>query len=318
MEAQVISQEVRVYPDYVITGEELVSNNIIEIPKLIDPIFPKVGVVAIAGSSDTGKSSFLRQLGMDIVSGKENFLGFTVNAEHRSVIYVSTEDDEYAISSLIKRQNVQNLAAENFRNLRYIFDTEDLMGKLNSELDRQTADMIILDAFSDLYSGDLNRVNEVRTYLHKFVEIANKYRCLIVFLHHTAKRTESVAPSKHNLIGSQGFEGKMRLVIEMRKDFRNPGSNIRHMCIVKGNYLSETYKNKSFVLNFTQNLTFENTGQRIPFENLAPADGRQTNRAARNRARELQAEGLSVTEIYEQMREEGFTSGRSTVGTYVR
>lgn len=318
MEAQVINQEVRVYPDYVITGEELVSNNIIEIPKLIDPIFPKVGVVAIAGSSDTGKSSFLRQIAMDIVSGKEKFLGFTINAEHKSVIYVSTEDDEYAISSLIKRQNVQNLTADKYRNLRYIFDTEDLQGKLISELDRQPADMIIVDAFSDLYSGDLNRVNEVRTYLHKFVEITNKYRCLIVFLHHTAKRTESVAPSKHNLIGSQGFEGKMRLVIELRKDFQNPGSNIRHMCIVKGNYLSEEYKNKSFVLNFTQNLTFKNTGQRIPFENLAPSDGRQANLAARNRARELQVEGLTVTEIHDQMLDEGFTAARSTIGNYVR
>lgn len=318
MEAQLINQEVRVYPDYVITGEELVSNNIIEIPKLIDPIFPKVGVVAIAGSSDTGKSSFLRQLGMDIVSGKENFLGFTINAEHRSVIYVSTEDDEYAISSLIKKQNVQNLPAENFRNLRYIFDTEDLQGKLISELDRQTADMVIIDAFSDLFGGDLNRVNEVRNYLHKFVGIANKYRCLIVFLHHTAKRTESIAPSKHNLIGSQGFEGKMRVVIELRKDFQNPGSSARHMCIVKGNYLSEEYKNRSFVLTFTQSLTFENTGHRVLFENLAPSDGRQTNLAARNRARELHADGLTVTEIHEQMLDEGFTTARSTIGNYVR
>lgn len=310
--------ETSVVPDFIKTGEELVGNTITEIPMLINPIFPKVGVVAIAGSSDTGKSSLLRQLGMDIVSGKENFLGFRISATYRSVIYVSTEDDEFAISSLIKKQNVGNLSPETFRGLRFIFDTDKLYQKINSELERQPADVIIIDAFSDLYSGDLNRVNEVRNYLHGFVGVANKYSCLIVFLHHTSKRTENLPPSKNNLIGSQGFEGKMRLVIELRKDFQNPSSHLRHFCIVKGNYVPEDYKNRSYVLHFSDHFTFENTGQRVPFENLAPADGRQRNVASRERARELRATGLTIDEVFERMSEEGYSSARATVGNYVK
>lgn len=310
--------ETSALPDFVKTGEELVGNAITEIPMLISPIFPKSGVVAIAGSSDTGKSSLLRQMGMDIVSGKEDFLGFRINAIHRSVIYVSTEDDESAISSLIKKQNVGNLPPAAFKDLRFIFDTEKLYRKITAELERQTADMIIIDAFSDLFGGDLNRVNEVRKYLHGFVGLANRYNCLIVFLHHTSKRTENLPPSKNNLIGSQGFEGKMRLVIELRKDLQNPSGHIRHFCIVKGNYVPEDYKNRSYVLNFSDNLTFENTGLRIPFESLASADGRQVNNEARDRARELRSEGLSVTQVFERMKDEGYTLCRATVGNYTR
>jgi hypothetical protein len=307
-----------ILPGYVRTGEELVGNTIAEVPMLISPIFPKVGVVAISGSSDTGKSSLLRQLGMDIVSGKEKFLGFKIYPTHRSVIYVSTEDDESALSSLIKRQNVGNLLPHNFKSLRFIFETDEIYQKIVAELERRPADMVVIDAFADLYGGDLNRVNEVRKYLHSFVEVANKYKCLILFLHHTAKRTESAQPSKNNLIGSQGFEGKMRLVVELRKDFANPSSHIRHFCIVKGNYVPEEYKNRSYALIFSDNLTFEDTGIRVPFEQLAPTNGRQANLEARERARELHTEGLAITEIHRRMVEEGYTLARSTIGNYVK
>ncbi len=305
-------------PDYIKTGEELVGNSIIDIPMLINPIFPKVGIVAIAGSSDTGKSSLLRQLGMEIVSGKDYFLGFRIMAEHRSVIYVSTEDDEFAISSLIKKQNNRDLTADKYRGLRFIFDTESLDQKIIAELEREPVDMIIIDAFSDLFGGDLNRVNEVRKYLHSFVGIANKYGCLFVFLHHTSKKTETLPPSKNNLIGSQGFEGKMRLVIELRKDFQNPTSPKRHLCIVKGNYVPEEFKNRSYVLTFSEHLTFENTGLRVSFESLAPSNGRQVNTEVRDRARELHEEGLTISEIHERMTVEGYSVGRSTIGNYVR
>ena len=46
-----------------ITGEMLLNQNIKEIPTLLEPLLPKSGLVCLAGSSDTGKSAFLRQLG---------------------------------------------------------------------------------------------------------------------------------------------------------------------------------------------------------------------------------------------------------------
>src|SRR5688572_10256307 len=90
--------EVKSEPKYFVSGEELLNKGIVEIPTLIDPILPKVGLVAICGSSDAGKSSFLRQLATAIVLGDSKFLGFTIKAKHQSTIYVSSEDDENAVS----------------------------------------------------------------------------------------------------------------------------------------------------------------------------------------------------------------------------
>ena len=62
-----------------ITGEMLLSRNIWEIPTLLDPLLPKSGLVCLAGSSDTGKSAFLRQLSMSVSAGSKTFLGMRLN-----------------------------------------------------------------------------------------------------------------------------------------------------------------------------------------------------------------------------------------------
>ncbi|HET6557897.1 MAG TPA: AAA family ATPase, partial [Prolixibacteraceae bacterium] len=79
-----------------INGRELLEKGLSEMPALIEPILPKVGLAAVTGSSDTGKSSFLRHLALAIVLGDEEFLGFRINSTHQSVVYVATEDDEDA------------------------------------------------------------------------------------------------------------------------------------------------------------------------------------------------------------------------------
>jgi len=305
-------------PDYVITGDTLIGNEITELPMLVNPIFQKVGVVAIAGSSDTGKSSLLRDLALSIVTEKETFLSFPINAEHKSVLYISTEDDDLALSCLLKRQNTENLEPESFKKLRFIFDTYKLHKKIEDELNRHPVDLVIIDAFSDIFTRDMHRVNEVRTFIHWFSNLAYKHKCLVIILHHTSKRTEELPPSKNNVSGSQGFEAKMRVVIELRKDTENPSSRKRHFCIVKGNYLPEEYKNRSYVLNFTENMVFEMTSERVSFEELATPDNRRRNQAAFRRARELRDEGNTITRVHEIMQEDGFTQSRSTIGDWLR
>ena len=41
---------------------DLYNLSITEVPKLLDPFFQKVGVAGLVGTSDSGKSTFLRQL----------------------------------------------------------------------------------------------------------------------------------------------------------------------------------------------------------------------------------------------------------------
>ncbi len=297
-----------------ITGETLLNMNIREFPTLLKPIFPKVGLIAIAGSSDTGKSTFLRQFAINISCGKNDFLGFSINATHRSAVVMSTEDDELAISYLMNKQNsIMDFPVESFRDLRYIFETSTPVESLDIELTKQPADVVIVDAFSDLYGGEMNATNKVRSFLNEFGNLAKKHECLIIFLHHTGKGKDKLEPSKHNLLGSQGFEAKMRLVIELRRDLHNP--SLRHLCIVKGNYLPEEYKNESYVLSFDENMIFRNEQDRVPFTELAEISN-GNNEQTENRKKqaiELKEKGFNQTQIAEKL-----GVNKSTINRYFK
>ena len=56
-----------------LTAKELFDLDMAEVPKLLMPFYQKVGVAALVGSSDTGKSTFLRQFGLHIVLKIETF-----------------------------------------------------------------------------------------------------------------------------------------------------------------------------------------------------------------------------------------------------
>lgn len=238
------------------------------IPCLIEPIFPKVGIAAIAGSSDAGKSTLMRQLCMSITSGMEYFLDYKINASNRNTLYVSTEDHDDSIGTLINKQN-RGLAMPEDKHqfFRYLFDTENLLQKLNDILEERPHDLIVIDAFADIYQRDINQTNQVRTFLNEYSQLAQRHKCLIVFVHHTGKSSEYKAPSKNNLLGSQGFEAKMRAVAFLSKHKTN--ANLRYFSLVKGNYLPEQFKNESIELLFDENTTFSRTGNLELIENLS-------------------------------------------------
>jgi RecA-family ATPase len=307
-----------VIPEYVITADKLMSNEITEIPMLVGPIFQKIGIVGFVGSSDTGKSCFLRQLSIEIVAGSKEFIGFPINSTHQSVIYVSTEDDYYSLSALLKKQNISGVHNDKLMNLRIILDTHMIFAKLTAELKRAPADLIIIDAFSDIFTGDLNMSTIVRGFLDKYHQLALKFECLIIFLHHTGKRTELLHPSKNNVVGTQGFEAKMRSVVELRKD---PNENVfRHLCITKGNYIPDEAKEKSFKLEF-ENLLFKNTGESAEFEKLARNSEKEIKlkETAKKRAIELRTiEGKNFDEIFETMSKEYFPYKRATYARWLK
>jgi RecA-family ATPase len=296
------------------TGEDLLLRKTDQLPTLLTPILPKVGLVALGGSSDVGKSTFLRHLAISICCGAENFIQLPINATHNRVIYVSTEDDDLAMGFLLDLQNKGlKMPSSSYKNLVYLFDTSNLIPQLEKMLQSDPVDLIIIDTFSDLYSGDLNQSNKVRSFLQNYSLLAKKYQCLILMLHHTGKRTEDLTPSKNNLLGSQGFEAKMRLVLELRTDKDDPTN--RHLCVVKGNYIAKQDKETSYVLRFNENMLFENTGLRVPFNELTRSkkDREEEKKKWIELAIPLIKDGKTYQEVSEILKESGFNVSKSTI-----
>lgn len=227
-------------PDYITTAQELIDNDITEIPWFLDKLIPLGGLTVVSGSSDTGKSTFLRQMSLALVSGKDDYLGQRFTAKYRRVIYVSTEDDILSLSPRIKVERNYFQATTDYANLHFIFEYEKIEEKLRETFERHPADCIILDSFGDLFDGDPNSASSTRGFMNPYKGMADAFGCAIVFLHHNRKSAGTNNPDKNDLLGSMAIEAKARSVLMLSQPESRPDR--RTLKVVKGNYLTPEEK----------------------------------------------------------------------------
>ena len=269
---------------------------------LVDKLIPKASLTGLVGESDTGKSSFLRQLAISIVYGDDDFLGFKINGGCKNAIYISTEDGEIGTSEWIKKHLGRDMPKnELLSSLRFIYNTDRIISNLNEVVIKNCIDLIIVDSYADIFEGNMNQSNEVRTFLNQFNSLANEYGTTIIFLHHTNKSAVG-KPNKKFISGSHGFEAKMRSVLYLSKDAND--DNLRNLSVVKGNYLSSKEKSECYVLEFNEQLSFKNTGKRVPLNKLGEESYIEL-------AKELKSSGKSYREIEAILNKKGFEVSKS-------
>ena len=294
---------------------ELFNLKIDTVPKLVEPFFQKSGLASLVGTSDTGKSTFLRQLSLAIVLGKADFIGFKLNPKHHRVIYVSTEDGPHSVSHSIRKQ-IKTIKDKKddldlIKNLTFLFDTENLHERLELMISEYPVDLIVIDAFTDVYTHEINANTQVRKFLNTYDTLAKQHDCLIVFLHHTGKRTQNNKPSKDSIIGSQAFEAKMRVVMELRSNSRN--SNQKDLWVLKSNFLESEQKDKCHILNFSKDLTFSNSGHK----GTRSVASKSNNIKILNKVLELHQGGTSFRKIEETLKGTEFEISKSAANKLI-
>jgi len=293
-----------------ISAREMLENEITEIPMLWGHFFQKYGLAVISGSSDVGKSSFMRQFAIAIVTGQEQFLNYDLHPTHNKVIYVSSEDDYESLSVRFKMERNPSNNESGYENLLVLFDGHELINKLENELERQPFDCIIIDSLGDFINGEMNALNRTRQFYSDYITLCRKYKCLVIFLHHTRKTSSEYNPNKYDVLGSQGLEAKPRSVLLLSKHSRN----MRKLTLAKANYVTDDKKDKRIILSFDDNFIFENTGETEDIQRDAQDD------IINNRIRELHAEGNSYRRIEEKLEEEfgENTLKRTAIGNRVK
>jgi RecA-family ATPase len=247
-------------PSYLMTAEEVLNLKVKQVPMLCSPILQKVGVASLCGSSDGGKSFLGLNICTAICSDDDEIIGLKIQKEHCSAIIVCTEDAAEDICVRLTALLGDRKLKEG--KLRFIFETENLVKKLKAELERQPADLVIIDTLGDLFTGNLNDSIEVRKFFRPYKDIANQTKCLILFCHHIGKGKENNnSPSKNDVLGSQAIESACRTVLMLRK---RPDSK-RILTVVKGNNIPDELKNKGMVLDFDPSTGFTSTGENVNF-----------------------------------------------------
>ena len=286
-------------------ADELKNQQSEEIDYLVDKLIPRGALCSLVGESDTGKSSLLRQLAVSVAYGDEKFIGFELNNKCRNVVYVSTEDGEMGTSVWLNKHFGDDLGDnEKLSRLKFLFMTDNLLENITKVLKENCVDLLIIDSYADIFEGSINDSNVVRSFLNKYNNLANLYGVTFIFLHHTKKSSEGARPNKNSILGSQGFEAKMRSVMMLTKDKED--TSLRHLCIVKHNYLDQKDRNFSYVIKFNDNLSFEATGKRVDFNDLDDPE-------YLDKAKEMLTQGKSLREISESLNKLGYVVSKSTL-----
>lgn len=245
------------------TGNQIRNLKITDIPTLWSPFFILSGIVGLTGPSESGKSTFLRQLALAIISKCQSFLNFPLNIRTGRVYYVATEDTIETVSQYLNKHFIDTGDVDALNDIVYLFNTDDLLSTLQQKLRYRNADVVIIDAWADTLEGSTNNLGDVRFNLEGYRGLVEEFGCLVIMIHHSVKNTEKSNPDKNKLNGSQAIEAKLRCVAEIRQ--RDNGDQ-RLFSILKCNYLSESIKRESIVLDFNADtLSFENN-------NSAPID----------------------------------------------
>jgi hypothetical protein len=289
------------------TLEELLDMNTTEIPFLVEKLIPKETLVVLAGQSEIGKSTLYTQLALAIVRGDNEFLGCKINATHKRVLVISTEDGPIPLSFRTNRQVIQStIGVDKRKNLKVIFNHDNIEPRIKDYLEESPADLIVLDAFGDVFWGDINASNSVRRFLNNYVDMIRKYRCSVLFVHHVCKGNKKPKSEKDQLLGSTGIEGKMRNVLML-----SVVNDQHQLSIAKGNYVNREDKKNPIYLNFDdKTLTFskadgpaqpKETDESVmasgPGSSRKSRPGRKRNPKLWSEAIKLHKEGVPQVEI---------------------
>lgn len=251
---------------FLMTGTELAMLPTPTNRYLLEPFFPSVGTVLIAGQPDTGKSQWARQLAIQVANGAETCFGFKLTTKHQHALYVATEDDGYSCQYLLQQQE-KGLGYERTGNIRFAFpegmSLGNLLLKLDAALVSNPVDLIVIDSFSDVFNGsDANSNTQMRSVANAFDALAKKHGCLVLFVHHINKAAYDKKPSQQGIQGGSGLTQKVRCALQLSPD--PAGGNKRYLSVSKGNYCPAEFKQKQFELDFdTSTFIFTNNGQQL-------------------------------------------------------
>ena len=279
-----------------VTALELYDRNITEVPWLWENYIPRKELCCLAGPSDSCKSTLQRQLACALARRDKEFLGFALNPIHGKVLYVVSEDSENAVSMMVRRQNTSRAA--NLINVHYCFTAtpQNILNTLKMCFDKHSYDLVVIDVWMDFFLGNPNSVADIRTGLFPFAEFAKSRDASILMTHHINKAASSNEPHKNSLSGSQGFESRMRSVVDLRaKDDKY------QLTIVKGNYCPTDLKNRPWMLKLNPTTRIlQATGKYGHFEGL---EGKSKFKDPKmlEEIELLTSKGFSASKIYEHL-----------------
>ncbi|MDP4229564.1 MAG: AAA family ATPase [Bacteroidota bacterium] len=245
------------------------KNTAFDYEALLEPYIPQVGIAAVVGMPDSGKSMLCRNLAFAVAYGEQEFLGLPLRPRHQRALFVTTEDTVEAtkycfgkIGSTYPQENAEQ--SDNNLHLLLADDLtpDEIVARIEEYLSATGFDLVIIDAYGDVFRGGEGNSNiQNRNSLRPFSVLAKKHGLAIVFVHHTNKAARNLSPDHVHVQGGSGFVQKVRTVLELRPSKED--NAVKFLACTKGNGVPDQFKKEALVLKFdAENFRYHNTGDK--------------------------------------------------------
>lgn len=251
---------------------------------LWDNLIPRVGTGLLVGQPDLGKSQLAKELAIVIAKGSSEHLGMKLKPIHNHVLYVFTEDQEEGVSSSLHKQLIKHSDLDKSKlSLAFLRDESiaELIQKLDAFCSLTPVDLVVIDAFGDIFSGsDSNNNIQMRRDIKAFDDIVRKHKISVLFVHHINKSGYGKNPSQELIQGGSGLTQKVRFALFLSRN----DDGQKFLNVAKGNYSSKFYKENRLPVDLDEDtLTFEVNG-----------DWEHVDSSKKNKTKE----GLTETDLF--------------------
>jgi archaellum biogenesis ATPase FlaH len=255
---------------------------------LIPDLMPAAGILMLLGEDGIGKTQLVRQLSLNIAFGIPEFLGQPLNITHGRVMFISTEDSSQdyikagkkQVYGLGQNENVKPELPIDFVEATNFDSYDDLLSEVDRLLELKHYDLIVVDAFSDLFTlvnGEINSNTHARQLLNPIQARANKHQTLFIILHHASKSAMKnkrergqILVEKNDCQGASAITQKPRTVLALSND---PKEGINYLHCVKANGLPKKFKETALKMSFNEETLLHELLDYSPvFETESPKD----------------------------------------------
>lgn len=195
-----------------VSAQELIDKEYEDPPMIVNRgLLPAFGYSVIAAVAKTGKTGMAMQLALSIASGID-FLGFSVENQV-NILYCYLEGTPQSMAKLIRQQlegwgssvAIDRLHLLECRGLT--LEKQSSINVLKNEITKVGAQLVIIDPISRALSRDLNKLENVTTFINRMEVISSELDDPVawLFIHHFGKPTMQKRQSIHQIIGSSGW-----------------------------------------------------------------------------------------------------------------
>lgn len=297
------------------TGKELFNLPVGDEQYLLEGLLPYGNLMLLTGDSDTGKSLFAQNLAQAIVSGAEHFLGLSLKAKRKEVLYISTEDGVIDIARRLQKIIQSTEEGNGSEKITFYFPdgSKKTIDVVTEFLSKHQVDLVIVDVAADIFPGNTNDVSDVRLFFNRFKHLISLYNCSMLFLHHTRKGSAKEAANKDQTLGSMAWTAAPRGVLMLKKESDPFDENARTLTLIKGNYASERLKKQGIPITFDSETLRFSASERKNESSSSGSLTKRTDPKTINAVLQLKDRDLTLAGIVEELRISGVIIGKTTV-----